>query len=250
MSTNPSPSLSRRKFLSSVAAIGIANIAVPAGARTLSGSLPWTPYASAPPTLGISTGWFFFTPAEGRLVETIVDRLIPADALSIGGREAGCAVYIDRQLAGSYGSSSRLYTKGPFIKGLPTQGYQGKETPSELYRRGLAALDLYVRRANNGKALQDLPPEQQDDFLRALEAGNIDLPDGVVGKDFFGFVLNNAMEGFFADPIYGGNKDMASWRMLGFPGARYDYRDFVSRHNETYPLPPVSILGASDWASK
>jgi len=58
------------------------------------------------------------------------------------------------------------------------------------------------------------------------------------------------MEGFFADPAYGGNRDMASWRMIGFPGARYDYRDFVSRHNETYPLPPVSILGAADWASK
>ena len=51
------------------------------------------------------------------------------------------------------------------------------------------------------------------------------------------------MEGFFADPIYGGNRDMAGWKMIGFPGARYDYRDWVSRHNERYPYPPVSIQG-------
>ncbi len=49
------------------------------------------------------------------------------------------------------------------------------------------------------------------------------------------------MEGFFADPIYGGNKGMVSWKMLGFPGARYDYRDYIGRHNENLKLQPVSI---------
>lgn len=58
------------------------------------------------------------------------------------------------------------------------------------------------------------------------------------------------MEGFFADPVYGGNKDMVSWRMLGFPGARYDYRDHVSKLNQPYPLPPVSIAGAPEWLEK
>jgi gluconate 2-dehydrogenase gamma chain len=58
------------------------------------------------------------------------------------------------------------------------------------------------------------------------------------------------MEGFFADPIYGGNRDMAGWKLVGFPGARYDYRDWVERHNEAYPLPPVSIMGRSDWTVK
>jgi gluconate 2-dehydrogenase gamma chain len=40
---------------------------------------------------------------------------------------------------------------------------------------------------------------------------------------------------------------MASWKLIGFPGARYDYRDWVDRHGEPYPLPPVSIMGRSDW---
>jgi len=51
------------------------------------------------------------------------------------------------------------------------------------------------------------------------------------------------MEGMFADPVYGGNRNMAGWKMIGYPGARYDYRDWVERHNERYPLPPVSIGG-------
>ena len=49
--------------------------------------------------------------------------------------------------------------------------------------------------------------------------------------------------GFFADPIYGGNRDMVAWKMIGFPGARYNYLDWVERHNERFPLPPVSIDG-------
>jgi gluconate 2-dehydrogenase gamma chain len=48
---------------------------------------------------------------------------------------------------------------------------------------------------------------------------------------------------FFADPVYGGNRDMAAWKMIGFPGARYDYRDWIDRHNERYPHPPISIAG-------
>ncbi|WP_352673634.1 hypothetical protein [Mesorhizobium sp. M0618] len=38
--------------------------------------------------------------------------------------------------------------------------------------------------------------------------------------------------------------------MLGFPGARYDYRDHVSKHNQPYPQPPVSIIGRPEWLGK
>ncbi len=51
------------------------------------------------------------------------------------------------------------------------------------------------------------------------------------------------MEGFFADPVYSGNRDMVGWKMIGHPGAKYDYLDWIERHNETYPHPPVSIYG-------
>ena len=33
--------------------------------------------------------------------------------------------------------------------------------------------------------------------------------------------------------------------MIGFPGARYDYRDYVDKYNQPYPLGPVSIMAAT-----
>jgi gluconate 2-dehydrogenase gamma chain len=66
---------------------------------------------------------------------------------------------------------------------------------------------------------------------------------GKSAAPFFETLLQDTRCGFFADPIYGGNRDMAGWKMIGFPGTRYDYRDWVERHNERYPHPPVGIAG-------
>jgi gluconate 2-dehydrogenase gamma chain len=66
--------------------------------------------------------------------------------------------------------------------------------------------------------------------------------DGVNGKRFFDLLLQNTMEGFFADPLYGGNRNMVGWKMIGFPGAHYDYRDYVEQHNRKLELEPISIL--------
>ncbi|MFA6267556.1 MAG: gluconate 2-dehydrogenase subunit 3 family protein [Pseudolabrys sp.] len=223
-------------------------IASAAYAQTITGKLPWQPFAGEPPKPSIA-GWYFFRPDEARALEAIVDRLIPADDLSIGGKDAGCAAYIDRQMAGSFGDSSRLYTKGPFLPGLPTQGYQGEATPAMRYRSGLAAIDAYLRKAMNNRGFAQLTAAEQDEFLKSLEAGKIDLGK-INGAGFFNLVLQNTMEGFFADPVYGGNRDMVSWKMIGFPGARYDYRDHVTKHNQPYPLGPVSIGGSPDWSRK
>ncbi|MGH6860845.1 MAG: gluconate 2-dehydrogenase subunit 3 family protein [Phyllobacterium sp.] len=246
---SPNPvRLNRRRFLSSVAVFLAAGTS--AGlAHSLSGSLPWAPLASDPPRPVVPGGWYFFTPQEAAMVEAIVDRIIPADEISMGGREAGCAVYIDRQLTGPFGTSSRLYTKGPFLPGLPTQGYQEEANPAQRYRSGLAAIDAFLEQ-RDGKGFVELTAEQQDTFLAELEAGKIELGNGIKGPGLFGLILQNTMEGFFADPIYGGNKDMVSWRMIGFPGARYDYRDHIAKHNVEYPHPPVSISGRPEWLVK
>jgi gluconate 2-dehydrogenase gamma chain len=89
----------------------------------------------------------------------------------------------------------------------------------------------------------------KDAVIGGLESGDAKLA-GVDGKAFFELLVKNTQEGFFADPIYGGNRDMCAWRMIGFPGARYDYRDWVNRHNELYPHPPVSLEGRADWNAR
>jgi gluconate 2-dehydrogenase gamma chain len=63
-------------------------------------------------------------------------------------------------------------------------------------------------------------------------------------------LMQNTLEGFWADPIYGGNKDMVGWKLIGFPGARYDHSPYVTKHNERYPLPPVGISGRPEWSAK
>jgi len=193
--------------------------------------------------------WQFFTYDEATAVEAIIDRLIPQDDLGAGGKAAGCAVYIDRLLAGPFGESRQLYMKPPFAKALPQQGPQSPIEPTARYRSGLAALDTYCRANFGQKRFAELTAEQQDALLHGLEEKKIELPN-IDGYEFFEQILQHTIEGFFADPIYGGNRDMVSWKLIGFPGARYDYRDFVKRHNERYPLPPVSILGRADWAAQ
>jgi len=234
--------VNRRRLLASAAALSL--LAATADGRTISGNVPWSPFAGAPPRPVNPLGWYYFTPVEAATVEAMVDRLIPADHLSPGGKDCGCAVYIDRQLAGSFGHADRLYTKGPFHPGLPTQGYQGDLTPAGRYRLGLQALNDYTNTAYK-KDFRALAVEQQDEVLTGLDGGKIKLKlkEGFSSKQFFELVLQNTMEGFFADPLYGGNKNMAGWKMIGFPGARYDYRDHIDKHNVPYPKGPVSIYG-------
>jgi gluconate 2-dehydrogenase gamma chain len=219
-------------------------------ARTVAGSLPWRPDAGAPPPpiAPVQPGlWSFFTPEEGAAVEALVDRLIPPDEKFAGGKDAGCAVFIDRQLAGPYGSARGLYMRPPFADGLPTQGPQSPLTPAMRYRQSLAALDTYCRDTYAGKSFAALTDAQKDDVITKLEKGPIHL-EGVSAAAFFELLLRNTKEGFFADPVYGGNRDMVGWRMIGFPGARYDYRDWIDRHNEAYPRPPVGIRGRPQWS--
>jgi gluconate 2-dehydrogenase gamma chain len=204
--------------------------------------LPWRPFTADPPEAVEPGPWVFFAPEEGAAVEALVDRLIPPDPETPGGKDCGCAVFIDRQLAGAYGSAAGLYWSPPFLPATPEQGLQGPFTPGQLYRRTLAALDQHCRATYAGKTFAQLPNGEKDQIIAGMENGSLQL-QGKVAKAFFDVLLQDTRQGFFADPIYGGNRDMAAWKMIGFPGARYDYRDWVERHNERYPHPPISIGG-------
>ncbi len=240
--------ISRRELLAGTALGIVALSSTSAGARMISGSLPWRPDAGTPPpAVRTEPGiWVFFTPEEGATVEALVDRLIPPDPETPGGKDAGCAVFIDRQLAGAYGSAQGLYMRPPFAEAAKGQGPQSPLTPAMRYRQSLAALDKYCRDAFAGKSFAQLTDAQKDDVIGKLEKGPIHL-EGVSASAFFEQLVRNTREGFFADPVYGGNRNMAGWKMIGFPGARYDYRDWVERHNERYPLPPVAISGRPEW---
>ena len=132
--------LHRRELLGSAALLLVGGAT---GARAQ--LLPWRPEAGSPPTPFIKGPWIFFNPEEGAAVEALVDRLIPPDPDTPGGKDAGCAVFIDRQLAGPYGRRAGLYLSPPFIKGTKQQGPQDEDGPAVRYRKALAALDQYCR---------------------------------------------------------------------------------------------------------
>lgn len=247
MSKKQDHAVSRRAFLRVTATSALAGAAA-AKATTFTGPPAWLAFDHNGPLHYETPGWQFFTPEEAGEVEAIVERLIPADDLSVSGKDAGCAVFIDRQLAGEYGDFSRLYRQPPFQAGTAMQGDQSELTPRERYRIGLRALRQYCQHTFN-KPFSQLDDTQRDTLLGQLEKGEVAL-EGIDAKAFFAQVLGNTMEGFFADPIYGGNRDMVSWRMIGFPGARYDYRPYIGLHNQKLDLEPLSIIGRSAWNRK
>lgn len=240
------PHLTRRRQLIATTAITLLLAPTLAGARVIHGELPWLDGKADPPTPVGEGPWHFFNATEAAAVEAMVDRLIPPDPETPGGKDAGCAVFIDRQLAGPYGSYRDHYMQGPFQRGTKEQGEQSPLTPAERYRTTLAALDKYCRATFDDTPFVRLSDEQKDTVLKDMESGSLKLEDAD-SKAFFSMLLIDTQQGFFADPIYGGNKDMCSWKMIGYPGARYDFRDWVTRHNEPYPHPPIGIREHPVW---
>jgi gluconate 2-dehydrogenase gamma chain len=151
----------------------------------------------------------FFTEDEALAVAAAAAQIFPADESGPGANEAGVVIYIDRQLASAYGRDHYRYTRPPFADGVREQGYQGKETPREIYRSGLKTLG----RVHLSSAAE------QTARLKEIEK-----------TVFFSLLRTHTIEGMFCDPMHGGNVDMIGWQLVGFPGPRMGYIDEVEGH--------------------
>ena len=257
----PQPNLGRRQLLLAGAVAGLGGAATAAGlapsglhdgelggpAQTFRGAVPWTPGTADVPPGASGSGYVYFTPAEAAFIVAAVARLIPHDEVGPGAVEAGVPFFLDRQLAGRFGRGDHYYLVGPWAKGTPEQGYQSRFSPAQLYRAAIAAVESYIGTNYEGASFGALTAANQDGVLKGLESGAIKLDGGVESKTFFAMLLQNTKEGYFSDPIYGGNKDMAAWKMIGFPGAHYNYKSWVTRHGERVPLPTVGFKGRPGW---
>jgi gluconate 2-dehydrogenase gamma chain len=97
-------------------------------------------------------------------------------------------------------------------------------------------------RQTHGVEFAHLDATLQDAFLESMEKGQLEFPR-VPAQALFAHLLENTREGYFSDPIYGGNRDMVAWRWIGFPGARADFTDWIDRAGTEYPYGPASIGG-------
>jgi len=233
---NPIP---RRGFL-----VG-AGTAVAASLTSLSAEAQTSTATATPPAVATAAeGTLTLTSAEQAFFAAAVDTIIPADELTPSGSDCGVVVFIDRQLAGAYGSGAKLYRSGPFHKGKPEQGYQLPLTPREFFAAEIVATNEWSRKVRS-KDFDRLAPKERAVALKELESGKVELSD-FNGKQFFEALLEITMEGFFADPIYGGNRNKAGWRMVGYPGLPAVYTNLIDEYrNKRYSVEPQSIADFS-----
>ena len=225
----------RRHFLKGAMIGTAAFAAAPAAAQA-----PLSPPSASPDAEPLLT----LTATEHAFIVAAADTLIPADELSPSGSACGVATFIDRQLAGAYGMGARLYRQGPFPKAKPELGYQLALNPREFCRAGIESANYWARQTY-GKDFDRLSERDRQSALQAMEADKAQFP-GLSSRMFFDALLQITMEGFFADPIYGGNRDMAGWKMVGYPGLPATYREEITKYfGKTYDKPPRSIADFS-----
>jgi gluconate 2-dehydrogenase gamma chain len=246
--------LSRRRLVAgsgaALATTGIASI----GAATTQ-ALQATPVAStAAETLGEAQAQgperpaAFFNIHEAATVDALVSRILPGSADDPGAHEAGVVFYIDRSLGGTnLGYTLKTYTQGPFpvvieepvpvevassrdiydyvnvaAEHIARYGYQSVLSPQEIYRRGLEFVDAYAQSQFDANFV-DLAPEQQDQILTDMSEDKASGFEGPSARALFTQLRNDTIEGMFSDPMYGGNRDLVGWKLIGYPGAQRFY---------------------------
>jgi gluconate 2-dehydrogenase gamma chain len=161
----------------------------------------------------------FFNDEHAATVAAFAERLMPGEPGKPGANDANVINYIDLALAGAYADQQ------------------------DLYRRGLAQLDAYCRNTYNQPFVK-LSDAQQDEVIGALEQGKASGFEFPTAQAFFNALRTHTMEGMFADPAYGGNKDFAGWKLVGFPGAQLFYTGADLASKEAFTRAPITGLQA------
>jgi gluconate 2-dehydrogenase gamma chain len=230
----------RRRFLLGA---GIAGTAVATGLGQAEPAAAQAQAAVAPATAQ-PEALLALNETEHAFIVAAVDTLIPADELSPSGSDCGVATFIDRQLASAWGGGAKMYRAGPFRKGEPEQGYQLALTPAEFFSAGIAAANAWSRKTY-GRDFDRLSPDKRVEAVKAMHDGKAEFAD-FSSRAFFARLLAITMEGFFSDPIYGGNRNKAGWRMIGFPGLPATYINlFEEYRDKPYVVEPRSIADFS-----
>ncbi|WP_424630690.1 gluconate 2-dehydrogenase subunit 3 family protein [Bradyrhizobium sp. SYSU BS000235] len=248
--------IKRREFVVGAGVLGVASVtggsiapqpasaqhAMPMGKKEAAQASPSAQTAtSAQPQKRTYT---FLNPDEAAWVEAAVNHMIPADELTAGGVDLGVAYFIDQQLAGGFGQGGKMFMQGPWHPGTPQQGWQVRLPPAEAYRAAIPAINAYCTKTY-GKDFASITEDQRDEVLNGLSTDKVDsgpLPAGL----FLDLLYQNVMEGFFSDPAYGGNRDKAAWKMIGYSGATGNFVDLIeTTYNKPYTEEPQSIADLS-----
>jgi gluconate 2-dehydrogenase gamma chain len=195
----------------------------------------------APPPQTNAATPTFFTAEERAFVAAAIDRLLPADEHGPGGLAAQVPRYIDLQLAGPWGRGDDRYVAGAVGSGPATLGNQAVTSRAALYRSAIAA--LRVLPAWSG--FTDADAASRDALLGSLQQGQHDSA-ALHGSMFFAALLEDAVSGFLSDPSYGGNAGFAGWKLIGYPGVRYDWTPYLRNDGKPLDMEIVGTYGPAD----
>lgn len=209
------------------------------------------------------TRMFFSRKSDFAILSDATERIYPKDENGPGAIELGVPYFIDKQLAGSWGTNAKEYMKDPFWQNAdvheyqhqdtrqdksgpntsqklstPTPRYQTRMNRGELFLYGLRTMED-VSQKEFGDSFVNLENEQQEDVLTMFENGDIQM-NAVAGVTFFNLLLQMTIEGAFADPVYGGNKNLLGWKMKEFPGPRASYAEQIEP-DEFIAMEPKSL---------
>ncbi len=233
---------SRRKFIKNT---GIATGGVIGG--TILGALIGNPFKSEESSTTkdskddvhfSETRMFFSRFEDFRVLSEATERIYPEDDNGPGAIGLGVPFFIDKQLAGAYGSNKNDYMKGPAQKVEGINTYQTLMTRGDVFIEGLRKMNAESQNRHDTK-FYDLEAEQKDEILQDLSEGKIKLV-GVEATTFFKLLRDMTIEGAYADPLYGGNKNMEGWKMKEHPGIRASYMDLIDSE-DFEKLDPISL---------
>jgi len=219
--------------------------------------------------LATFSGFLFLNVDEQTTLESVVETIIPSDGSGPGAKEAGVIYFIDRAIAGEYGSGGSMYLRGPFFlpnnaspitvngqtyaHGTPKQrvtagtGYQYPMDLRFFWRYGTEALQDYANSEYGGN-FQVLSPQQRSSVLSDLWANKPSSFNDIIPSDFAYELFFMTWAGFLADPLYGGNQNMVGWQLVGFNGTnRGDFYGegktplSLATSSSPTPLQPASL---------
>ncbi|WP_277587395.1 gluconate 2-dehydrogenase subunit 3 family protein [Psychrobacillus antarcticus] len=180
----------------------------------------------------------YFTPNQYRITEAAAERIFPADDNGPGAKELLVAYYIDHQLASGWGTGAKEYTTGPFFPAESTQGFQSSLNRQQIFEIGLNAFENHSLKTYE-KSFTELSEDEQIAILTDFSEGKVELK-GMTSTYFFNLFRSTTIEGVYADPLYGGNKDMEGWKMKNFPGHQMSYVDIIEKE-EFVKLEPMAL---------
>ncbi|MFJ5770534.1 gluconate 2-dehydrogenase subunit 3 family protein [Psychrobacillus sp. NPDC093180] len=183
----------------------------------------------------------YFDKAQFDTIEAAAEQIFPKTDVGPGAKELLVAYFIDHQLAGNWGLNGKEYMSGPFFPTEATAlfGHQTHLNRQQIFNLGIEALNAEAKKNydNNFAALNE---EDQIAILTAFEADEVTLNGAVTSGFFFRLLKSATIEGVYADPLYGGNKNMEGWKMKNFPGHQMSYANIIEK-DEFVKMDPMSL---------